>query len=264
MKVIFLYLFTAHIIGDYYLQDQYTADNKHHDEKLFYNHLLMYILPFAVFAVLLKFELNFIIASALAVLAHGVIDIGKRKLVKGKKKYKDSNIYVFDQALHILSLIIIATVFRRTHLSFFGFIADFFYEFWVEPYQAAKWLLAFLLIYKPSNITFTVLFSQFKPAEDKSIIKENSIVDTEVSSEIAERSNLKAGGIIGVLEKTICLILMSLGEYAAVGLVLTAKSIARYDRISKDPVFAEYYLIGTLSSIIMVFMIYILCFQLLM
>ena len=36
----------------------------------------------------------------------------------------------------------------------------------------------------------------------------------------------------------------------AVGLVLTAKSIARYDRISKDKDFAEYYLMGTLLSTI--------------
>ena len=45
------------------------------------------------------------------------------------------------------------------------------------------------------------------------------------------------------------------GQYSAVGLVLTAKSIARksiarYDRISKDQSFAEYYLLGTLLSTI--------------
>lgn len=31
---------------------------------------------------------------------------------------------------------------------------------------------------------------------------------------------------------------------------MTAKSIARYDRISKDQEFAEYYLLGTLLSTI--------------
>ena len=43
-------------------------------------------------------------------------------------------------------------------------------------------------------------------------------------------------------------IFLSIGQYSAVGLVLTAKSIARYDKISKDQVFAEYYLLGTLLS----------------
>lgn len=32
---------------------------------------------------------------------------------------------------------------------------------------------------------------------------------------------------------------------SAIGLVLTAKSIARYGRISKEKNFAEYYLLGT-------------------
>ena len=45
-------------------------------------------------------------------------------------------------------------------------------------------------------------------------------------------------------------IFISIGQYSAVGLVLTAKSIARYDRISKDQAFAEYYLLGTLLSTI--------------
>ena len=44
------------------------------------------------------------------------------------------------------------------------------------------------------------------------------------------------------------LIFISIGQYSAIGLVLTAKSIARYDKIAKDPEFAEYYLLGTLLS----------------
>ena len=42
--------------------------------------------------------------------------------------------------------------------------------------------------------------------------------------------------------------LISMNQYAAMGLVLTAKSIARYDKITKDEKFAEYYLLGTLIS----------------
>lgn len=45
---------------------------------------------------------------------------------------------------------------------------------------------------------------------------------------------------------------MGVGQYAAIGFVLAAKSVARYDRISKDQVFAEYYLLGTLLSTLLV------------
>ena len=57
-----------------------------------------------------------------------------------------------------------------------------------------------------------------------------------------------AGRFVGTLERMILLMLISLKQYSAIGLVLTAKSIARYDKIAKEPEFAEYYLLGTLLS----------------
>ena len=39
-----------------------------------------------------------------------------------------------------------------------------------------------------------------------------------------------------------------MNQYSAIGFVLTAKSVARYDKIAKDEKFAEYYLLGTLTS----------------
>ncbi len=41
--------------------------------------------------------------------------------------------------------------------------------------------------------------------------------------------------------------------------MFTAKSIARYDKIAKNQAFAEYYLIGSLFSIICVLIIYAIC-----
>ena len=54
----------------------------------------------------------------------------------------------------------------------------------------------------------------------------------------------KAGRRIGTLERLIILMFIAMGQYAAMGLVLTAKSIARYDKIAKDEKFAEYCLLG--------------------
>ena len=44
------------------------------------------------------------------------------------------------------------------------------------------------------------------------------------------------------------LLFIAMNQYTAMGMVLTAKSIARYDQITKEQTFAEYYLIGTLLS----------------
>lgn len=57
-----------------------------------------------------------------------------------------------------------------------------------------------------------------------------------------------AGMVIGFFERIIVTILVFMGEYNAIAFVLTAKSIARFERL-KEREFAEYYLIGTLSSI---------------
>jgi hypothetical protein len=42
---------------------------------------------------------------------------------------------------------------------------------------------------------------------------------------------------------------------------MAAKSMARYDRISKGPAFAEYYLIGTLYSILVAIVAYLFLFK---
>ncbi|MBI4723343.1 MAG: hypothetical protein HY769_10200 [Candidatus Stahlbacteria bacterium] len=57
-----------------------------------------------------------------------------------------------------------------------------------------------------------------------------------------------AGKYIGYFERFIVLTFMLLNQYTAIGLVLTAKSIARFEALKERGV-AEYYLIGTLCSI---------------
>jgi hypothetical protein len=58
-----------------------------------------------------------------------------------------------------------------------------------------------------------------------------------------------AGAVIGTLERALVLTLVLTSQYTAIGLALTAKSIARYKEL-EDRRFAEYYLIGTLASIL--------------
>jgi len=72
------------------------------------------------------------------------------------------------------------------------------------------------------------------------------------SNEAEKKKDNNAGRFIGTVERIIILIFISIGQYSAIGLVLTAKSIARYDRISKEKDFAEYYLLGTLISTVVV------------
>jgi len=78
-----------------------------------------------------------------------------------------------------------------------------------------------------------IFLDDYKPGKkDKIIIKTDN----------------KAGRRIGTIERLIMIIFLSTDQYTAIGFILTAKSIARYDIITKDEKFAEYYLLGTLIS----------------
>jgi hypothetical protein len=68
-----------------------------------------------------------------------------------------------------------------------------------------------------------------------------------------------AGATIGLLERIVMSICIIFNQFASIGLVFTAKSIARYNKISESPAFAEYYLIGSLFSILSVLLAAWIC-----
>ncbi|AJA49127.1 hypothetical protein CPAST_c30610 [Clostridium pasteurianum DSM 525 = ATCC 6013] len=124
-------------------------------------------------------------------------------------------------------------------ISLYSTFSKFFNIVGISKMTMVSWIFALLIIHKPSNIAISKLLAKYKPEinEDEKI-KDNN-----------------AGRFIGTVERIIILIFISIGQYSAIGLVLTAKSIARYDRISKEKDFAEYYLLGTLISTFIVIVV---------
>ena len=232
-QMIFLSLLVLHVIGDYYLQTDGMSKRKRGNARYTLRHSLIYGIPFLLLFIMYR---NAALIAATAVLVHGLIDqikcLVERKRDQGIFRWATlRNSYLTDQLLHILSLFVMAYYMRTAaELRFFSVEASL---------TAVKWILSALLILKPVNITFKMLFSRFSPKEDKPL------------------SIHGAGAVIGSLERVLMLIFLVLGQYASIGLIMTAKSIERYDKISKDPVFAEYYLIGTLFSILMTLLVYL-------
>jgi hypothetical protein len=60
---------------------------------------------------------------------------------------------------------------------------------------------------------------------------------------------LARGRLIGILERALVLTLILLGQFGALGLVVAAKALARFRGLD-DRDFAEYFLIGTLASLL--------------
>ncbi len=66
---------------------------------------------------------------------------------------------------------------------------------------------------------------------------------------VVSGDELARGRIIGVLERAILLTLLLWNQFGALGLVLAAKALARF-RGLEDRNFAEYFLAGTLASLL--------------
>lgn len=79
----------------------------------------------------------------------------------------------------------------------------------------------------------------------------NAIVRGVLPADGPESSDddLGAGSLIGTMERWIVLLLWVGGLWEAVGLVVAAKSIARFEEL-KQREFAEYFLVGTLASVL--------------
>jgi hypothetical protein len=76
-----------------------------------------------------------------------------------------------------------------------------------------------------------------------------SIVDLVRPGQVREsEGGVGAGEVIGVLERMATFVLIASGAFTAVGFVIAAKAAARFPMF-KEKAFAEYFLIGTLTSV---------------
>ncbi|HBN85444.1 MAG TPA: hypothetical protein DDZ89_16560 [Clostridiales bacterium] len=248
-----LLCFIGHISGDFYLSKDPVNGKINKFSKLLV-HTGVYIIPFIILFLLFGRSYGLFMVFLWICTAHFLIDlvgffISKSRFTK-KLNSKSNQCglanYAIDEFLHILFTLLIGIYFSNPTFNIISvpFINDFLKVVNLDLTRALKWVLLVLCIYKPVNITFVKAFSHYKPLE-----KEES-VDVK-----------KAGAVIGFLERFLIIIFINIQQYSAIGLILTAKSIARYDSISKSQDFAEYYLIGTLSSLLSAILLYIIIFR---
>ncbi len=147
-----------------------------------------------------------------------------------------------DQILHIAILLTIAIICANGGgIATNSFGLSILRNTGVQVLILPKVICSFLLILKPANVIIKRINPKFCPESN----------DTENKGPSAEnREYANAGGKIGNLERMLILVMLMLKQYTVIAFILAAKSLTRYDRIVKEPYFAEYYLIGTLSSLL--------------
>ena len=181
----------------------------------------------------------FVSAGILSVF-HWLVDSMKYLYVKKAKREQSTSIYITDQLIHLGCMAVVASLFLYQGLgfSFYPGLDIFFHSMQINTFAILRWAGLILMMVKPANITIKQLVNKYKPRED-------TLFNTS-----------KTGALIGSLERMIMLLMLSVGQYAAIGLVLTAKSVARYNKIAEDKNFAEYYLLGTLLSVLYAIAVY--------
>ncbi|WP_413539851.1 DUF3307 domain-containing protein [Aerococcus viridans] len=234
-----LVLLIAHFLGDYHFQSEKLSEAKGKSHAALARHLAIHGLLLFI-SWLLTWQSNMILLFSAVWLGHIIIDLLKVTLQR-KWIFQAEPIpyiYLIDQLLHISLIVVLSQV-------VFPASGDVSVSI---PTLVLKWTLLTVLITKPANVTFKVLFSQYQNYTD------DKVDQTEIVTVPG------AGAMIGILERILSAIFLSLNALSSIGLIYTAKSIARFKLIEENQGFAEYYLIGTLFSILFVVVSYFFIF----
>ena len=225
----------GHVIGDFYVQTDKIAERKKNSIKYMLIHCLLYTIVIGIGAyILCRDVIKTVIVSLLIFFSHLVIDLLKRKMDK-KAKNCEYIIFLGDQLLHIASLFLIFCVIKQP--------IYFKCDWMVNDLNVNKCIaiaIAILICWKPAAIFVSLIFKIIP----ETIEQAN---ETNKVSEKIEKEGAKIGSWIGILEREIILILGLMGQFGAIGFVLTAKSLARFKQVENKS-FAEKYLVGTLLS----------------
>ena len=230
-------LLAAHILGDFYFQTNNLSSKKEKCYRYIVFHSLVYSV--VVFACAIPvFSATLLLAMGVLAISHFAID--SLKYYSIQKNVRSDIVYITDQILHLVLIVAIASIITRygIEITLMPSIKSYLSIINVNYLFAFKWIGLTLAICKPINITIKEAIAKYRPEEGDSETIDN------------------AGSLIGSLERIIISILIGLGNYSAIGFVLTAKSVARYGKISESQKFAEYYLIGTLLSTLSAIVIY--------
>jgi len=237
----FLSIYLAHLMTDFVFQTHRLVEQKRRGKfSAYWIHGIIHyfsaviITGFVLRGSILSVRTHVVIAAL--TLVHLLIDLGKIRLTRARPAFDGPMPYIGDQLLHLLSVSLASwLLLPAVPISVFGAL--------IQTVRALpNKFLAVAVIYVGVVfgggylIRFLV---RSLAASVKTHSEENGGAQLE-----------NAGLYIGWLERFLVVTALLLQSPATVGLILTAKSIARYPEFKSER-FAEYFLIGTLLSISM-------------
>jgi Protein of unknown function (DUF3307) len=237
LRETFLILCLGHLAADFVLQsDALVKLKKQGRAKAYGLHGLIHYLAIVAVTVaahpawLVRIRFQAILAGLTA--AHLLLDFCKERLTAAGKIGDNVIPFLTDQVLHVVTIVTAAFLFTGTSPTAAGE--------WMRNLQPQRErILAVFVVY------FAVVFA------GGYLIRYLTKPLTPHQKNAGDEASLRnAGMYIGWLERSLVLTAVLLRSPATVGLVLAAKSIARFPELGKSERFAEYFLIGTLLSLL--------------
>jgi len=214
-----LKLLLAHLVSDFWLQpDKWVKDKAVHKIKSRY--LYWHILVTGITA-LLFVGLNYWFVVLTITMVHALTDL--------LKSYTRPTFvsFLIDQAVHLITIILSWLVIFPQHQPDMQTLANF--------YQNSRfWIFA-------AGIFFLTVPS-------------STIIGKATSYWHVPAGLKNAGKYIGMIERVLICLMVYQGQYEAIGLLVTGKSILRYDSRHEEEK-TEYLLVGTFLSIFIAFII---------
>lgn len=236
---VFLALYLAHLLTDFVFQTHRLVEQKRRRQPAAY--LFHGLIHYLSAAILIGFFIPGSIVSprthlvvAALVLAHLLIDLAKIEMTGKHVIHDGSWAYVSDQFLHLLTLGLAAWLLSPA-----------------VPFSELGALIQRSRFLPNKFLAVPVIYVGVVFGGGYLIRFLTRFLAEGVKSHSPEKSGVQlqnAGLYIGWLERFLVLTALLLQSPATVGLILTAKAIARYPEFKSEH-FAEYFLIGTLLSI---------------
>lgn len=239
MGDLFINLMFAHIIGDFYCQTKSIIMGKR-EKGLTGFELYIHVLIIFVLSWIVVWSFSFWWAALVIAVVHLIIDATKavveRKRItdydKKKKPIHNTRFavwpFVIDQALHVALIGVVAWWWLNDN--------DWNQLTCVKSLGTHNQLiaLALLLCWKPANllVKYILKYCQVK------------VIDNNHEP----LANFKLGALIGTLERWLIIFFMSIHQYAAIGILVAAKSIRDFG-VNRENERSEYVLAGTILSI---------------
>lgn len=273
--MLLLSLIIAHLLADFYLQtDRMVEDKLRSLKKHILHHLMMNTLVLGAGWFLFNQEndpsMTVIWPALFITFTHLIIDLSKIKLIDQYTVREHLNklwFFVLDQLLHFTMLLVALQLFygESLALNVKRFIELLFTE--GRQLDAVSTILVILIILILGTtvsghiirILLGSLPGQLLTFEGKYTFKNemtgtsypentgNSGLSEQYSYMIFNKHDLSRGKLIGYIERLLVILLTYYGSYPAIAFIVTAKSIARFKQMD-DRDWAEYFLLGTLTS----------------